>query len=279
MLPEPRPRSLFRRLNYSKCCQAWLWAAVLFGGAVFTWWYVTEEMENARANARVNWILLLTYLVAGKVGCVMLFVIPGALSALYGVYLWFFPAPAQPTSTPTLSAQGQTEVGEPLGAWRVRDPDTAVAMRPGRKGPVAILVAGLLLGGFSIWEVYHEAASGVWFFVFLAGLLVVIGLAMLFSRRLHLYLTEEGFEGGGLFRRFGYRWSEVGAFAVLEERSVRRVAFQIASVFGDEEADELTERLCDNYGMSAEALAALMNSWRSRYLDAAQQPGAYAERR
>jgi len=161
-------------------------------------------------------------------------------------------------------------------------------LRPSKLRWTAMLLgsAALALGG--VWLIISgvhldnppfgigDAHFWVWFGVILFALGIPISLAQMFSRRVYLELTPEGFNVGTLSLRTAYRWSAVGAFST-EEITYRgftigkRVVFDgvSAALEGHPRAAAIVNaiggRLPDTYGMKADVLADLMNRWRSKH--------------
>ncbi|HEV2415545.1 MAG TPA: hypothetical protein VGX27_12110 [Candidatus Dormibacteraeota bacterium] len=163
-----------------------------------------------------------------------------------------------------------------------------VLLRPSKRRWSLLLLGCvvLLLGGVGLIASGAQLDSSpfgigdphvwIWVSVIFFALGIPISLAQMFSGRVYLELTPEGFTISRLTGHSDYRWSSVGDFSTENStyRGVtigKRVVFVGPSTVA-EGHQRLTDfmsmiggRLPDTYGMRAEDLAALMNRWRARY--------------
>ena len=145
---------------------------------------------------------------------------------------------------------------------------------------VVFVVVGFLMG---------TSTTGLdqvigWFGVIFFGLGAVLLLFQAVSNRSYLLLTRDGFQMSGIRKTRVIPWSDVTSFVAVKPLS--RIGAQKLVMFdyrpGARSVESfpgwarglrslnrgLTEHdaaLADTYGLRAEALAALMNDWRSRF--------------
>ena len=150
----------------------------------------------------------------------------------------------------------------------VRTPSSIILKpSPGKLARNFILVAACaVLGVFT-------AASGEklgWLLAVFFGLgLLVFPLQML-PGSTYLRLTKEGFEMSSLYRKRGYRWSDVSGFSVGQVSKGKMVVFGLSEQFqslqglrrASKKITGYEAALPDNYGMRYEDLAALMNQYK-----------------
>jgi hypothetical protein len=125
------------------------------------------------------------------------------------------------------------------------------------------VVVGFLTRGEEGWFAW----SGIVFF----GLCFLVFVANLVPGCSLLRLSAEGFEMRSLFRSHSYRWQDIELFGVGRVGLRRMVMFNFAASFrshakGRAVAASLTGwqgALPDTYGLSAEALAELLNERRN----------------
>ena len=147
-----------------------------------------------------------------------------------------------------------------------------VTLYPSRKKWLLVLVgcASFAIGG--VWMIISGEQKG-WFVVIVFGLFAAAAAVMLLPGAGSLTLDASGFEATSLFRRSRGRWQDMTEFkAVRIPPSMQRfvlyddrahtgaVAKLSAAMTGH------AAGLPDTYGLSADELAALMTSWRSRAL-------------
>lgn len=141
-------------------------------------------------------------------------------------------------------------------------------LRPGRIRWLAYFIIGLgftVSGGLMI-------GVGDWWGWFVAGffgLCMVVSAVLILPGASYLRLTAEGFTVCTLYQRQGFKWAEVGPCFTGVVAGRKRVLFQftdptrssrfqgvVRAIWGAEGT------LPDTYGMTAAALATLMNDWR-----------------
>ena len=144
-------------------------------------------------------------------------------------------------------------------------------MRPSRKKWFGIFLIGALFTATGIWLIAKEGGAMPWFCTIFFGFVAGVSLVQMFgSSYLHLHL--EGFEQNMMRRKLECRWDEVSDFHVWATGGSRFVSFNrihdqgktIAKV--NQMLSGGSASLGDSFGMSAEALADLMNAFRERAL-------------
>jgi hypothetical protein len=271
-MPEQRnKRGLIPFCRFEKAWHAWGWALFYFAAAAMVYG-LFAQLEKNGGQIRMHWLVALAYVVAGKTASALVLTVPGIFCIVNGVYLLVCPAPRERTETwtppPALRPAPRTAHGQ----WRMPNRRAAVVLRPGWKGRLTIGAAAILLGAVGTGGVL-AGKSGGWFFIAVAGFLAAV-VAGTFLRRMHLYLSEEGFEYASLRRRLGYRWADVAGFGVSRDANGHEyVGFKVGPAdpgdvrrwaLGMEQV-ELDELLPDTYGMSGGALADYLEAWWSRY--------------
>ncbi len=145
-----------------------------------------------------------------------------------------------------------------------------LVLRPRRWRYLVYLAVGLaftVIGGFMIAEgLWHGWLVAVCF-----GSASLIFSSLLLPGAAFLRLGEKGFTMCSLYRRHSFKWTEVGPFVPGRVGGQAMVLFDLLDpgrrprlralsrgLFGAEAG------LPDTYGMSAAALADLMNDWRER---------------
>lgn len=128
--------------------------------------------------------------------------------------------------------------------------------------------AGLAYGGFRLLpdHVWIGVLAGPFF-----ALCALVALLNLLPGASHLRLDAEGFEMRSLFRSHRVAWREVAGFGVIQVMLNRMVGWNFtAGHTGHGHLRKLNAGLSgfeaalpDTYGRSAQALADLMNAWRT----------------
>jgi hypothetical protein len=132
-----------------------------------------------------------------------------------------------------------------------------------------------LVGGFGLRTDWPLA----WPFLGGAALLFGFTAWVMLAPRMRLRLSSEGFAYGTVRRRYFFRWSDVAGFEVSPFAGHQWVVFTFVPGYcGDERVRAINQEfarfdrfLPDTYGMRAVALAQLLESWRLRHTDPAQQ--------
>jgi len=108
---------------------------------------------------------------------------------------------------------------------------------------------------------------------FLAG--AILSFLMLSPDRNHLLLTAKGFTVRSMLKSQTFRWEEVEEFQTMSVKAATMVVYSLSTQgklrFTESMWRKLNkalsggeESLPDTYGMSAEALADLMNQWKKK---------------
>ena len=140
----------------------------------------------------------------------------------------------------------------------------------------------LLAGGFALMYAYTPSHDPPDDSLIIVGFLVVFFLAgavlsflMLSLERNYLLLTPAGFKAQTLFKSSNFRWEEVEEFHAMWVKGPTMVIYSLSPQgklrFTESAWRKLNKALSggegslpDTYGMSAEALADLMNQWKNR---------------
>ena len=148
-----------------------------------------------------------------------------------------------------------------------------VVLVPSRRKWLLVLGGCLAFVAAGLWVVRDDPLWG-WLAVGFFGAGVPVAALMLLPGVGGLQLDSDGFEMTSLFRRHCCRWTEVSEFEVVRLPP----SLQKMVVFDDVRTEDsalaranrsLVGRaggLSDNYGLSHEDLAAIMNEWRRRAL-------------
>ncbi len=108
---------------------------------------------------------------------------------------------------------------------------------------------------------------------FLAG--AILSFLMLSPDRNHLLLAPNGFTVRSMFKSLNFRWEEVEEFHTMSVKGATMVVYSLSPQgklrFTESAWRKLNkalsggdESLPDTYGMSADALADLMNQWKNK---------------
>jgi len=143
-----------------------------------------------------------------------------------------------------------------------------LVLRPSKYRRLVYFLIGLGftgIGGLMIWN----GDWGGWFVAGFFGVCTVVAAASILPGASSLRLSAEGFTVCNLFTRYSVKWAEIGPCFPGFIAGSKRVLFRFTdparsprlqamgrALYGAEGA------LPDTYGMSADALANLMNEWR-----------------
>jgi hypothetical protein len=146
-----------------------------------------------------------------------------------------------------------------------------VTLRPNRLKYLVILI---VCAGFAVSGTLNVARNSLigWIEIFFFGSNVIVFGAFLLPGSAYLKLDPTGFTICSLFQARKLGWHEVEAFRVSTDRRRKLVVFDFSNLHqGQEFARKLASTisgyeagLTDNYGLSAEELAATLNEWRER---------------
>jgi hypothetical protein len=151
----------------------------------------------------------------------------------------------------------------------------ATELRPAVKKKLFMLIASLffLVGGIAV--IREGSITGL-----VGGIIgIVYGivgisltLVSIFSKRMVLRLTPEGFAYGTLWKKHFYRWNDIAVFGTGSV-CVRLTCFTLRGDYaGEEKLRIINQRsigfdrfLPDTYGKTPTELAKLLEDWRYRY--------------
>jgi hypothetical protein len=146
-----------------------------------------------------------------------------------------------------------------------------VVLVPSRRKWLLVLGGCLVFVAAGLW-MRHDVPVWGWLAVAFFGVGALIAVLMLLPGAGGLRLDADGFEMTSLFRRHRSRWTEVSEFEVVRLPP----SLQKMVVFDDARTKDSalakanrslagrTGGLPDNYSLSYEDLAAIMNAWRAR---------------
>src|SRR5260370_39083888 len=136
-----------------------------------------------------------------------------------------------------------------------------------------VLCSALAAGGVFIVRDGKMVSAVVGCFGTLFGLAgIVAAIAALFSKRMALRLTSEGFSYGTLRKKYFYKWSDIGVFGV-GSIGEKKACFTLRADYVGEEKLRAVNRgsigfdrfLPDTYGKKPMELAKLLEEWRHSY--------------
>ena len=148
-----------------------------------------------------------------------------------------------------------------------------VILHIGRKRMYLLLIGSVLFVATGIVMVLKGEESG-WLPACFFGLTAIVGAVSLLPEATTLRLDADGMETTTLFRKTHYRWRDVSDFRaasplpLLWPTAYRYVCFNLSTLSGPGTKLAVaftgrTSMLPDTYGLSAEALALLLNNWRN----------------
>lgn len=147
-----------------------------------------------------------------------------------------------------------------------------------RPSPFRMLGFSLACLGFAAVGLLliHDGEWLGWPVVVFCGVGTLLFAAVTVPGACHLRLTRDGFEIRTLWRTAGiYRWSDVERFRAGRVGLNKAVVFDFADSYGGQETARAIAKeiggaegaLPDSYGLSVEALAAIMNEYREAALN------------
>jgi hypothetical protein len=152
------------------------------------------------------------------------------------------------------------------------EPPREMTLYPSRKAWLPVLLISIAFTAVGIWNI-PEGEGMAWAASIFFGLgTVVSGLIVCFPKMTSLRLTDEGFIIQSLFRGQLVRWDDVSFFGVTSVGGPAMVGFSfVVSYAGQKFGRQLARDLCgydgalpDTYGMTADNLADLLNTWKKR---------------
>ena len=105
------------------------------------------------------------------------------------------------------------------------------------------------------------------------GLGIPLALISLLPGSSYLQLTPNGIEVSSLYRKWFVKWTDVQEFAPIRIATREMVGWNYSPSYTGQRLGRMAARgiagieaaLPDTYGQSADALATLLNQWRTRY--------------
>ena len=96
---------------------------------------------------------------------------------------------------------------------------------------------------------------------------------MLFSKKVYLKLTPDGFETASLFNKQATRWSDVDGFRLGQTRYVKMIAIVYRPGYKEQQMlRKVSSALAgmegaipNSYSVSLESLLATLNEWHARF--------------
>jgi hypothetical protein len=151
----------------------------------------------------------------------------------------------------------------------MQSPDTVV-LRPGRLKWAGIGLVCLLFTVVGVWLGLSGNKMG-WGAIFF-GLGVLISTVSLLPNATYLRLTDEGFTICSMYRPHTYRWQDVSGFAVGQACTNKMVLFNFEPTYQRSPGLRSINiglvgyeaGLTETYGLTHEALAELLNQFKSR---------------
>lgn len=146
-----------------------------------------------------------------------------------------------------------------------------LTLRPSRLKWIGVLGIGACFAAMGTFMINQGEAMG-WLVAIFFGLVAGIALAQLLGNS-HLRLHADGFEQNMLGRKLSCRWDEVSDFGIFKTRGNSFVTFNRVQDEGklmakvNQAIGGGSAQLGDTFGMSAEALAALMLRFQERAFD------------
>jgi hypothetical protein len=146
-----------------------------------------------------------------------------------------------------------------------------LVLKPGRSKPAALFFVTALVAAIGVGLALDGNPAG-WAVVLVAVTCAAVCWRLLTSPRRDLRLNQSGFAFGSPLRRHAFSWCDVQSFGVAGFGPNRVVAMTFASGV----ARGLKARFCrrvagfdrllmDSYGLRADELARLLESWRAHY--------------
>lgn len=142
-----------------------------------------------------------------------------------------------------------------------------LTLQPSRLKWFGFFLIGALGTAGGIWLIGKEGGVMPWVCTLFSGMVAGASLVQWLSSS-YLHLHAEGFEQNMMRRKMEYRWDEVSDFHVWTTRGNSFVGFNRIQDQGEamgkvkQMLSGRSASLGDTFGMSAEALADLMNAFR-----------------
>ena len=150
--------------------------------------------------------------------------------------------------------------------------DNRLLLRPSKKGSLGLLLICSAFVALGVWMVSKGELIG-WFASCFFGLGVIVAIVQLLPNASHLHLTESGLEVRTLYRSWSVSWKDVAFFATASIGHNRMVVFNYSDHYDRAKMMRGFARkiagyegaLPDTYGMKAEELADMLNSWKANF--------------
>lgn len=151
----------------------------------------------------------------------------------------------------------------------------SMTLKPSRMKWLLVFLIGAAFTATGLWMIVEDGALMAWFVTLFFGLVAIVALIPLIGIGSHLKLDEAGFEQSLMGRRLKCSWQNVSAFHTYSigvgntfvafdraEDDGKRITGINRAIAGG------SAQLGDTFGMKAADLAALMNAFRDRALEA-----------
>lgn len=141
-----------------------------------------------------------------------------------------------------------------------------------RKKALGLLAGCIAFFTLGIFIIKKDPLVG-WITALFFGLGIPLSILMLFSRKVYLRLTVDGFEMASLFNKQSIRWSDVDGFRIGQIRNVKMIAIVYRPDYKDQKMlRKVSSSLAgmegaipNSYAVSQDALLATLNEWHARF--------------
>jgi len=151
------------------------------------------------------------------------------------------------------------------GKRKANYPMDKIVLYPPRKRTILLLCGALAFVGSGLLLIHSGRTLG-WVPVCCFGIFAVPLSASMWRRSSYLLIEDNGFTFVTLFRATEIPWHEVGRFYVKKLIFRPTVFFDWHPISGNDSRARSNKIGClpNSYGMTAEGLATLLNTWRER---------------
>jgi hypothetical protein len=141
-----------------------------------------------------------------------------------------------------------------------------------RRKALLLLVGCIAFFALGIFVLKKDPLVG-WITAIFFGLGIPLSILMLFSKRVYLKLTADGFEMASLFNKQMIRWSDVDGFRLGQVRNVKMIAIVYEPDYkGQKMLRKVSASLAgmegaipNSYVVSPDALLPTLNEWHARF--------------